>query len=76
MSATTKSAVNVHEIDGGIAQVTLDMPGSSANVLTVDLFAELDATFSDLQQRTDLNGLILYSAKPSFTSGKPRMVRL
>ena len=70
MSATTNSAVIVQEIGNGIVQVILDMPGSSANVLTVELFAELDATFSELQQRTDLNGLILSSAKPSiFVAG-------
>jgi 3-hydroxyacyl-CoA dehydrogenase/enoyl-CoA hydratase/carnithine racemase len=48
----------------------MDTPGSAANVLTEDLFRELDDTFSSLQSRTDLVGLILFSAKPKiFVAG-------
>ena len=65
-----KNIVSVSEIQPGIAVVTLDTPDSSANVLTEDLFAELDATFENLQQRPELRGIILYSAKPKiFVAG-------
>ena len=48
----------------------MDMPDSSANVLTVELFAELDSVFSQLQKRDDLVGLVLISAKPTiFVAG-------
>ncbi len=58
------NSVTVSELQSDIALVTLDTPGSSANVLTEELFAEMDSTFESLQQRTDLAGLILCSAKP------------
>ena len=71
MTKTEKQvAVSVTEPQTGIALVTMDTPGSSANVLTEDLFAELDATFAQLQERTDLTGVVLYSAKPKiFVAG-------
>ena len=70
VDSTATQAVKVETIQPNIALVTLDMPGSSANVLTTDLFAELEDAFSDLQQRTEFSGLILYSAKPSiFVAG-------
>ena len=70
MESTTTKSVTTTETSDGIVLVKLDMPGSSANVLTVDLFAELESTFSELQGRTDLRGLVLHSAKPSiFVAG-------
>lgn len=70
MPATTERSVSFTEVRPGIVLVTIDMPGSSANILTTDLFAELDETFAALQKRTDLNGLILKSAKPTiFVAG-------
>ena len=70
MTKTDKSIVTVTQPKDGIALVTLDTPGSSANVLTEDLFEELDSTFASLQKRTDLKGVILYSAKPKiFVAG-------
>ena len=70
MSSTTNTSVYLEEISSGIIQITLDMPNSSANVLTTGLFEELDNTFAALQKRSDLSGLILYSAKPSiFVAG-------
>lgn len=70
MSSLATEALTVTESESGIVQVIMDMPGSSANVLTVDLFAQLDTTFAELQARDDLCGLILISAKPSiFVAG-------
>ena len=69
MESTTTKSVTTTTSDG-IVLVKIDMPGSSANVLTVDLFVELESTFSELQDRNDLQGLVLYSAKPSiFVAG-------
>ena len=70
MEVTTTNSVSVELTEDNIALVKLDMPGSSANVLTVELFAELETTFSELQNRSGLNGVVLYSAKPSiFVAG-------
>ena len=56
--------VSVQHLDSGIALISLDMPGSSANVLTTEMFAELDLTFAELSRQTDLPGIILISSKP------------
>lgn len=53
-----------------IALLTLDMPGSGANVLNAQLFQELDRAMADLADQQDLAGVVLYSAKPSiFVAG-------
>ncbi len=70
MTSTTSKSVTVTEIKAGIALVTIDMPGSSANVLTTELFAELDETLAKLQQQPVWDGLIIWSAKPGiFVAG-------
>ena len=70
MIDNASKALTVTRIENDIVIVEMDMPGSSANVLTVDLFAELDSTFENLQSRHDLRGLILKSAKPAiFVAG-------
>lgn len=70
MTSDVANIVTLEETDDGIALLTLDAPGTSANVLTVDLFAELDQIFADLLPRADLKGLVLYSAKRSiFVAG-------
>ena len=70
MDSTTVNAVKVEKLQSDVALVTLDMPGSSANVLTTELFDELEQNFTELQRQKDLKGLILYSAKPSiFVAG-------
>lgn len=56
--------VSVRQLESGIALITLDMPGSSANVLTSEMFLELDNTFAELAQQTEWAGAILLSAKP------------
>ncbi len=47
----------------GIAVVTFDRPGSSANVFDVATLNELDAHLSTLETRSDLKGVVLRSAK-------------
>ena len=56
--------VSVEYLDSGIALISLNMPGSSANVLTTEMFEELDRTFAELSRQTDLSGIILISSKP------------
>jgi 3-hydroxyacyl-CoA dehydrogenase / enoyl-CoA hydratase / 3-hydroxybutyryl-CoA epimerase len=48
----------------GIATLTFDRPNSSANVFDVATLHELDAHLATLEQRTDVKGLLLVSAKP------------
>jgi enoyl-CoA hydratase/carnithine racemase len=48
----------------GVAVLTFDQPGSKANVLTDQVWAELEAAIDSLASRTDVRGLVLASAKP------------
>ena len=65
MTESTTTCLQVSELESGIALMTLDMPGSGANILTQQMFAELDQSMEQLATREDLDGLILYSAKPT-----------
>jgi enoyl-CoA hydratase/carnithine racemase len=47
-----------------VAVLTLDQPGSKANVLSTQMWTELEAAFDALATRTDVRGLVLASAKP------------
>lgn len=47
-----------------VAVLTFDQPGSRANVLTAELWADFGAVLDTLAGRTDLKGLVLASAKP------------
>lgn len=63
-------AVHVTQIEPDIALITMDLPGSGANILNDQLFSELDEAMSGLAKRDDLKGVILYSAKRSiFVAG-------
>jgi enoyl-CoA hydratase/carnithine racemase len=48
----------------GVAVLTFDQPGSKANVLTDQVWAEFEAAIDSLASRTDVRGLVLASAKP------------
>jgi 3-hydroxyacyl-CoA dehydrogenase/enoyl-CoA hydratase/3-hydroxybutyryl-CoA epimerase/3-hydroxyacyl-CoA dehydrogenase/enoyl-CoA hydratase/3-hydroxybutyryl-CoA epimerase/enoyl-CoA isomerase len=63
-SANQTSAVSVSECRPDIALMTLDLPGKGANILSDQMFRELDEAITPLLHRDDLRGLILYSAKP------------
>ncbi len=51
-------------LEPDIAVLTFDQPGTSANVLSRDVLGELEAHLNTLDERGDLAGLILRSAKP------------
>lgn len=61
----TTPAIQVTDLHPDIALITMDAPGSGANILDDQLFAELDQTMAELAERDDLKGVILYSAKPT-----------
>jgi 3-hydroxyacyl-CoA dehydrogenase/enoyl-CoA hydratase/3-hydroxybutyryl-CoA epimerase len=48
----------------GIATLTLDRQGSSANIFDVGALEELDAHLATLEARSDVRGLLIVSAKP------------
>lgn len=59
------SAITIATRPDGVAVLTFDQPGSKANVLTRELWAEFGNALADLAARTDLKGLVLASAKPN-----------
>jgi 3-hydroxyacyl-CoA dehydrogenase/enoyl-CoA hydratase/3-hydroxybutyryl-CoA epimerase len=65
MTESSTTSLQISELEAGIALMTLDMPGSGANILTQNLFAELGQAMEQLAEREDLDGLILFSAKPT-----------
>ena len=68
--STPEAAVAVSMATDDIALLTMDLPGTGANILNDQLFAELDQAMESLAQRDDLIGVILLSAKPSiFVAG-------
>ncbi len=57
-------AITVTTRPDSVAVLTFDQPGSKANVLTRELWAEFGESLAGLATRTDLKGLVLASAKP------------
>lgn len=47
-----------------VAVLAFDQPGSKANVLAAEVWAELEAAIDSIARRPELKGLILTSAKP------------
>ncbi len=62
MAANTNLALTFPAAD--VALLTLDDPQSSANVLSRHLLKELEGHLNELDQRKDLAGLVIASAKP------------
>jgi enoyl-CoA hydratase/carnithine racemase len=58
------SAVRVEVRPDRVALLTIDQPGSRANVLSAQLWTELEAAVAPLGGRTDLAGLVIASGKP------------
>jgi 3-hydroxyacyl-CoA dehydrogenase/enoyl-CoA hydratase/3-hydroxybutyryl-CoA epimerase/3-hydroxyacyl-CoA dehydrogenase/enoyl-CoA hydratase/3-hydroxybutyryl-CoA epimerase/enoyl-CoA isomerase len=58
------SALRLEILDGNLALLTFDQPGSRANVLGQAVQSDFEAVLAQLRQRTDLSGLILRSGKP------------
>jgi 3-hydroxyacyl-CoA dehydrogenase/enoyl-CoA hydratase/3-hydroxybutyryl-CoA epimerase/3-hydroxyacyl-CoA dehydrogenase/enoyl-CoA hydratase/3-hydroxybutyryl-CoA epimerase/enoyl-CoA isomerase len=52
------------DIKDGIAQITIDQPGSRANTLGQAVLAEFEEVLGQVEKHTDLRGLILASGKP------------
>ncbi len=57
-------ALNLETVDGSVAVVTFDLPGSRANTLGRTVMAEFGAVAAQLAGRKDLRGLVLRSGKP------------
>jgi enoyl-CoA hydratase len=51
-------------VDGGVARLTFDQPGSRANVLSTALWTEFGQALDQLAHRPGVAGLFLESAKP------------
>src|SRR5262249_21416094 len=58
------NAFQVDELDGKIALVTFDVPEKKVNTLSQGVLRELAGLVGQLEQRTDLRGLLLRSVKP------------
>lgn len=66
----SESAARIDLRADGIAVLTLDQPGSRANVLTRTLWSDLESALTSLAARTDVRGLVLASGKPgTFVAG-------
>ena len=61
----SESAIQLGVRPDGIAVLTVDQPGSRANILTRALWNELHSAFVKLGSETSLRGLIVESGKPS-----------
>jgi len=57
-------AVRLEILEGSVALLTLDQPGSRANTLGQAVQGDLEAAVAQLRSRNDLTGLILVSGKP------------
>ena len=51
--------------DDGVATVTFDRPGSSANIFDADTMAELESVIDEIESTSTVRNLIFLSAKPS-----------
>ena len=60
----SQSAVRLDVLEGNVALLTLDQPGSRANTLGQAVQGDLEAAIAQLKSRSDLTGLILMSGKP------------
>jgi len=58
------SAIQLTIRPDAVAVLTLDQPGSKANILTAELWTELDSVLDSLASNGDVKGLVLASAKP------------
>ena len=54
----------MEELDGGIGLVTFDLPDKKVNTLSQAVLRELAGLVGQLEQRTDLRGLLFKSGKP------------
>jgi 3-hydroxyacyl-CoA dehydrogenase/enoyl-CoA hydratase/3-hydroxybutyryl-CoA epimerase/enoyl-CoA isomerase len=64
MSQPTQPALRLEILNGDLALLILDQPGSRANTLGQAMLGELEAMVGQLKTRSDLRGLIFRSGKP------------
>jgi 3-hydroxyacyl-CoA dehydrogenase/enoyl-CoA hydratase/3-hydroxybutyryl-CoA epimerase/3-hydroxyacyl-CoA dehydrogenase/enoyl-CoA hydratase/3-hydroxybutyryl-CoA epimerase/enoyl-CoA isomerase len=64
MAASAEAATRLETLDGNVALLTLDQPGSRANTLGQAVLGELERRVKELAARPGLAGLILCSGKP------------
>src|SRR5262245_43711816 len=64
LMSPSQPALRLEVLDGGLGQLTFDLPGSRANTLGRAVIAEFAALLPKLAARTDLRGLIFRSGKP------------
>ena len=58
------SSVQLEFRTDGVALLTIDQPGAKVNVLTEQLWADLEAAIDSLMSRQDVKGLAIASGKP------------
>jgi 3-hydroxyacyl-CoA dehydrogenase/enoyl-CoA hydratase/3-hydroxybutyryl-CoA epimerase/3-hydroxyacyl-CoA dehydrogenase/enoyl-CoA hydratase/3-hydroxybutyryl-CoA epimerase/enoyl-CoA isomerase len=64
------SALRFEVVDGNLGLITFDQPNSRANTLNQAVLAEFEQLLSEIEKRSDLQGLILRSGKPGmFVAG-------
>jgi 3-hydroxyacyl-CoA dehydrogenase / enoyl-CoA hydratase / 3-hydroxybutyryl-CoA epimerase / enoyl-CoA isomerase len=64
MSQPTQPALQLEILDGDVALLTFDQPGSRANTLGQPVLGEFERHLADLAGRKNLRGLLLRSGKP------------
>ena len=64
MAASPEPATRLEILDGAVALLTLDQPGSRANTLGQAVLGELEGRVREVAARPGLTGLILCSGKP------------
>ncbi|WP_394210677.1 fatty acid oxidation complex subunit alpha FadJ [Enterovibrio calviensis] len=66
----TPNAFSLRHGDEGVAWLSIDVPGESMNTLQASFVDEISDILSELESKTDIKGLVLYSAKPdNFVAG-------
>lgn len=64
------AALRFEVVDGNIGLITFDQPNSRANTLNQAVLAEFEQLLTEIEKRSDLQGLILRSGKPGmFVAG-------
>src|SRR5262245_26172422 len=61
----SSKAIRRSSLDSNIEHLILDMPDKSANVMTQDFLAELAETIEQLENSSEIRGVVVSSAKPA-----------
>ncbi|AMG29851.1 fatty acid oxidation complex subunit alpha FadJ [Grimontia hollisae] len=69
-TTSTNGAFSLRYGNDGVAWLSIDVPGESMNTLQATFVDEVSAILSELENKGDIKGLVLYSAKPdNFVAG-------